>query len=155
MVPILKLQRADNSWSHGKCQKFSLMFFLRLYCKRPRKRPDCQNSTESKPSSRIYPRLLNPHPPSSTTGLGTVLLGLGFSRTISPCHCFLQSLCITSVPLQKWSHTVRMLKCWKFCMKPNPSKETTATVCVQHWKLPPFRKLFAPEVASVKLSAPC
>lgn len=105
---------------------FPLKFSIRLWCKRPRERPDCQNSPEFKTQQSYIPKPLNPHPDSASIGLGTVLLGLGSSRTVLSCHCFLQSLCIISVPLPKWPHTARMLKGWKFCMKPNPSKEMTA-----------------------------
>lgn len=103
---------------------FSSSFLLGFTVRDPGK--DLIVKTFQSPKLSIYPRLPNPHPASVTMGLGTVLLGWGFSRTILSCHCFLQSLCIISMPLPKCSHTARMLKGWKFCMKPNPSKEITA-----------------------------
>lgn len=77
-------------------------------------------------SSCIYPRSLNPPPAPATMGLRHQAVALGFSRTILSHHCFLQSIFIISISLPKWSHTARMLKGWKFYMKPNPSKEMTA-----------------------------
>lgn len=88
-------------------------------------------------------------------GFGTVVFGLGFSRTILTCHYFLQSFCIITVSMPKWSHTARMLKGWKFCTKPNLSMEKTANSLCTPLQTSIISETAAPEVASVKLSVQC